>query len=62
MRVKGGVNQVSKMDERIRFTLRLPENLLLVVGREAVKTGVPINALILQILWDWVKKNERDSA
>ncbi len=53
---------MSKMDERIRFTLRLPENLLLVVGREAVKTGVPINALILQILWDWVKKNERDSA
>ena len=45
------------IENRQRFTLRLPANLLEVIGTEANKIGVPINALILQILWEWVKKN-----
>lgn len=56
MVTKGGVNKVS-VDERTRFTLRLPTELLRLIGISANKVGVPINALILQILWDWVKAN-----
>ncbi len=45
-------------DDRQRFTLRLPANLLEMIGAEANRIGVPINALILQILWEWVKNNK----
>lgn len=39
-----------------RFTLRLPRQLFEKVKAEADQIGVSCNALILQILWDWVKK------
>jgi len=39
-------------DKRARFTLRLPEKLLIEIGKEAVAYGVSINALILQALWE----------
>lgn len=44
------------IDKRARFTLRLPEALLDLIGKEAMKKGVSLNALILQILWDWVEQ------
>lgn len=44
-------------DNRARFTLRLPAELLEQLGKEANYEGVPINAFILKILWEWVKKN-----
>ena len=43
-------------DDRIRFTLRLPNELLNKLKEEARRQGVSLNALILQILWDWAKR------
>lgn len=44
--------------DTVRFTFRLPERLLKQLKQEANKIGVSTNALILQILWDYVKKND----
>ena len=46
-------------DERIRFTLRMPTELFNKVQKEANKIGCSVNAMVLQILWDWVKENEK---
>lgn len=40
-------------DTRERFTFRIPSKLLKMLRREAQDKGVSLNALILQILWDW---------
>lgn len=45
-------------DTRIRFTFRIPEQLLSELKAEAENTGVSINALILQILWKWTGKEK----
>ena len=45
-------------DNRERFTLRMPTQLYEAIGKQATETGVSLNALILHILWDWVKQNE----
>ena len=42
-------------DERVRFTFRLPKELFDNLKNEAKKKGTSVNALILQILWDWDK-------
>ena len=47
-----------KKDIRVRYTLRLPSKLFDIIGAKANELGQPIHALILQILWDWVKQNE----
>ena len=47
-------------DKRVRFTLRLPNNLIECLRKEANKQGVSINALILNILWEWVEKNSKN--
>ncbi len=44
-------------DTRERFTFRLPEKLLNSLKNEAFKKGVSLNALILQVLWEWAEKN-----
>ena len=49
-----------KKDERLRFTLRIPKPLFNLVQDKAIYTGVATNALILQILWQWVKVNNKD--
>lgn len=43
-------------DERVRFTLRLPKNLIEDLRKEASEQGFSINALILNILWEWAEK------
>ena len=43
-------------DERVRFTLRLPKNLIEDLRKEASEQGSSINALILNILWEWAEK------
>lgn len=40
-------------ERRVRFTLRLPDNLIKNLKHEANKQGVSINSLILNILWCW---------
>lgn len=49
-----------KKDTRERFTLRIPTDLFVQIQNNANNIGTSINALILQILWDFVKKNEAD--
>lgn len=53
------VNNMKK-DIRERFTLRVPGILLQLLEAHAEIIGVSINALILQILWDWAQKNSPD--
>ncbi len=43
-------------DERERFTFRIPSALMNMLKNEANEKGVSLNALILQILWDWTKQ------
>lgn len=45
-------------DNRIRYTFRMPSDLFGKVKKEAYKEGVSMNALILQILWSWIKEKE----
>ena len=42
-------------DERARFTLRMPKKLFDEIQALASDTGVSANALILQILWEWIE-------
>ncbi len=46
--------------ERVRSGLRIPYDLNTWLIEEARKQGIPKNALILRILWDWVKAQERE--
>ena len=55
MMVGGDVKYMTK-DERERFTFRIPSKLIDLLRKEAVEKGVSLNALILQILWEWVEK------
>lgn len=45
-------------DECVRFTMRLPVKLRRALEIEANEKGVSVNALVLSILWDWVKTNK----
>ena len=45
--------------ERIRSGLRIPYDLNTWLIEESRKQGMAKNALILQILWDWVKRIPR---
>lgn len=42
-------------------TFRPPEALRLKLKRIADKRGITMNALLLQILWDWLKENKQDA-
>lgn len=44
-------------DARERFTFRMPAKLMTMLKTESNELGVSLNALILQILWDWVDKH-----
>lgn len=41
-------------DTRKRFTFRLPDGLFEKLQNEAGMQGLSLNALILQILWEWI--------
>lgn len=41
---------------RARFTFRVPDRLYELLKEEAAAKGVSLNALILQILWDWAER------
>ncbi len=47
-------------DTRKRFTFRLPNSLFMDLSEEAKKQGLSLNAMILQILWEWVKKRKTE--
>ncbi len=48
-------------DNRERFTLRIPRRLYETLTEHAERIGVSLNALISQILWEWMKKNTTDN-
>ena len=50
-------------NDKVRFTLRVNEELYNALKAECKRTGVSLNALIVQILWEWLEiSNERDGA
>ncbi len=49
-----------KKDARERFTLRLPTTLFSKLQVNGEELGVSTNALILQILWDWMEHKENE--
>ncbi len=60
MQMKGVDVKDMKTDGRSRYTLRLPRELFDMIGAKANELGLPINALILQILWDWVERKRAE--
>lgn len=50
----GDVNNMIN-DARKRFTFRLPDSLFEKLKNKADKQGLSLNAMILQILWDWME-------
>jgi len=50
-----------KNDTRERFTLRLPTTLFTKLQLNGEELGVSINALILQILWNWMECREKQT-
>ena len=48
------------MTNSIRFTFRMPKELSEKIKYVSSKNGVSVNAQILQILWEWVKRNESE--
>lgn len=49
-----------KNDARERFTLRLPTALFTKLQINGEELGVSTNALILQILWNWMEHKENE--
>ena len=47
------------LDDRKRFTLRLPPRLFMQLQDIASELGFTLNAFILQILQDWVESQEK---
>ena len=45
--------------ERVRAGLRIPYDLNTWLIQESQKQGIAKNALILQILWEWVKRERQ---
>lgn len=50
-----------KKDDRKRFTLRLPTPLFSQLQEEAELAGTPLNAFILNVLWDWSESKNKGS-
>ncbi len=51
-----------KKDARERFTLRLPATLFMQLQVDGEKLGVSTNALILQILWNWMDRKKEENS
>lgn len=43
----------------MKILIRAPQELKLLLQTKAKKLGITLNALILQILWEWVKNNQK---
>lgn len=51
---KGGIKSMTK--ETGRFTLRLTGELKEQLDESRKRMGVSLNALVVQILWEWVER------
>lgn len=54
---KGGVKRMTKEAER--FTLRLTGELKEQLDGSRKRMGVSLNALVVQILWEWVNERQQ---
>ena len=43
-----------------QILIRAPKELKTFIVNEAKRIGISANALILQILWEWLRKNEQE--
>lgn len=43
-------------NETERFTLRMPTELKKCLERRSAELGVSVNALVLQVLWEWAER------
>lgn len=43
------------------MTVRAPEHIQKLLTEYANRRGITRNALILQIIWEWIKENEKNS-
>lgn len=41
------------------MTVRVPESLQQILSQNAKELGLTRNSLVINILWDWVKQNEK---
>lgn len=46
-----------KGDEEMNILVRAPKKLKEILQSTAKDMGMPLNSLMLQILWEWVKSN-----
>ena len=58
MHNKGGVKKMTKETER--FTLRLTGGLKAQLDESRKRMGVSLNALVVQILWDWTERQSKE--
>lgn len=47
---------MTNRDERVRFTFRLPDELMNRLKQVAQERELSVNSLMLQILWSWCEK------
>lgn len=59
MAMKGGVRDMTKEAER--FTLRLTGELKKRLDESRKRMGVSLNALVVQILWDWTEHQIKEA-
>lgn len=45
-----------------KILLRVPANLKIQLREIAQRKGITLNQLILQILWEWVEKQQKESS
>lgn len=43
-----------------KILIRVPEQLKAKILKETNQMGISMNALILQILWDWAKEKQKE--
>lgn len=48
-----------KVDDRARFTFRLPVAVKEKLEAEAAAIGIPLNSLILHIIWSYANEDKR---
>ena len=58
--IKGGDVNNMKKDNRERFTLRFPTDLYNKIKTVADRQGISSNALIIEILWEWIEQCKRE--
>ena len=56
--MKRNMRSAERLERRrhIQILIRAPEELKQALKEKSMKMGITLNALILQILWEWIEK------